>query len=97
MRELASLTVLAIFLYDAPHATACREDEHALLLGAIEGRRGERAVALMLEHLDHIESSLDLSPRRDAPVDLAAALRRGLRPACRPPAARRVLRPSPRG
>jgi DNA-binding GntR family transcriptional regulator len=74
MRELASLTVLAIFLYDAPHATACREDEHELLVAAIEARRGERAVALMLEHLDHIESSLDLSPRRDAPVDLAAAL-----------------------
>jgi DNA-binding GntR family transcriptional regulator len=74
MRELASLTVLAIFLYDAPHATACREDEHALLVAAIEARRTERAVALMLEHLDHIESSLDLSPRADAPVDLAAAL-----------------------
>ncbi len=75
MRELASLTVLAIFLYDAPHATACREDEHALLVAAIEARRTERAVALMIEHLDHIESSLDLSPRSDAPVDLAAALR----------------------
>jgi DNA-binding GntR family transcriptional regulator len=74
MRELASLTVLAIFLYDAPHATACREDEHELLLAAIEGRRTERAVALMLEHLDHIESSLNLSPRRDVPVDLAAVL-----------------------
>jgi DNA-binding GntR family transcriptional regulator len=32
MRELASLTVLAIFLYDARHATACREDEHKLLV-----------------------------------------------------------------
>jgi DNA-binding GntR family transcriptional regulator len=74
MRELASLTVLAIFLYDAPHATACREDEHEQMLAAIEGRRTERAVALMLEHLDHIESSLDLSPRTDVPVDLAAAL-----------------------
>ncbi len=74
MRELASLTVLAIFLYDAPHSTACREDEHELLVAAIEARRAERAVALMAEHLDHIESSLDLTPRRDAPVDLAAAL-----------------------
>jgi DNA-binding GntR family transcriptional regulator len=77
MRELASLTVLAIFLYDAPHATACREDEHALLVSAIEHRRTERAVALMLEHLDHIESSLDLAPRSEAPVDLAAALGAG--------------------
>lgn len=74
MRGLASLTVLAIFLYDAPHATACRDDEHAQLLAAIAARRVERAAALMLDHLDHIESSLDLSPRSDAPVDLAAAL-----------------------
>ena len=77
LRGLASLTVLAIFLYDAPHATACREDEHALILAAIEGRRVERAVALMLEHLDHIESSLDLVPRTEAPIDLAAALGAG--------------------
>ena len=77
MRELASLTVLAIFLYDAPHATACREDEHEQLLTAIEGRRTERAVGLMLEHLDHIEASLDLSGRSEAPVDLAEALGAG--------------------
>jgi DNA-binding GntR family transcriptional regulator len=77
VRELASLTVLAIFLYDAPHATACREDEHTLLIAAIEGRRAERAAALMLEHLDHIEKSLDLSPRSEAPVDLAAVLGNG--------------------
>lgn len=74
MRELASLTCLAIFLYDAPHATACREDEHEQLVAAIEGRRTERAVALMLEHLDHIESSMDLTPRVEMQVDLAEAL-----------------------
>lgn len=74
MRALASLSCLAIFLYDAPHATACREDEHELLLAAIERRRADRAAALMLEHLSHIEGSLDLRPARDGPVDLAAVL-----------------------
>ena len=74
MRSLAALTCLAIFLYDAPHATACREDEHELLLSAIDRRRADRAAALMLEHLDHIEASLDLRMPRDEPVDLAAAL-----------------------
>lgn len=74
MRTLASLTCLAIFLYDAPHATACREDEHALLLSAIERRRADRAAQLMLEHLDHIEASLDLRAPREAEVDLAAVL-----------------------
>jgi DNA-binding GntR family transcriptional regulator len=75
MRELATLTVLAIFLYDAPHATACRDDEHEQLLHAIERRRADRAAELMLHHLDHIEGSLHLAPRADAPVDLAVALR----------------------
>lgn len=75
MRALASLTCLAIFLYDAPHSTACREDEHELLLAAMERRRADRAASLMIEHLSHIESSLNLIPQRDAPVDLALALR----------------------
>ncbi len=74
MRALASLTALSIFLYDAPHATACREDEHALLLTAIARRRAERAAELMLEHLDHCEASLDLRAPRDQAVDLVAAL-----------------------
>jgi len=74
MKALASLTCLAIFLYDAPHATACREDEHELLLTAMTRRRADRAAELMLEHLNHIEASLDLQAPRDEGVDLAAAL-----------------------
>ena len=74
MRALATLTCLAIFLYDAPHATACREDEHELLLNAIARRRSDRAAELMLEHLSHIEASLDLKAPRDEAVDLAEAL-----------------------
>ena len=74
VRALASLTCLAIFLYDAPHATACREDEHELLLGAMGRRRADQAADLMLEHLNHIEASLDLLSPRDKTVDLAEAL-----------------------
>jgi len=74
MRALATLTCLAIFLYDAPHATACREDEHELLLNAIVRRRPDRAAELMLEHLNHIEASLDLNAPREEAVDLAEAL-----------------------
>jgi len=74
MRALATLTCLAIFLYDAPHSTACREDEHELLLNAIARRRADRAAELMLEHLNHIEASLDLKAPRDEVVDLATAL-----------------------
>lgn len=74
MRALATLTCLSIFLYDAPHATACREDEHEQLLNAIARRRADRASDLMLEHLAHIEASLDLRRLRDKTVDLAAVL-----------------------
>jgi DNA-binding GntR family transcriptional regulator len=74
MRALATLTCLAIFLYDAPHSTACREDEHEMLLNAIARRRADRAAELMLVHLHHIEASLDLKAARDEVVDLASAL-----------------------
>lgn len=74
VRGLAALTCLAIFLYDAPHATACREDEHELLLNAIARRRADRAAEMMLDHLNHIEASLELKAPRDEVVDLAEAL-----------------------
>lgn len=76
MRGLATLTCLAIFLYDAPHSTSCREDEHEQLLSAIARRRADRAAALMLEHLNHIEHSLALEAPREQVVDLADALLR---------------------
>jgi DNA-binding GntR family transcriptional regulator len=71
MRELSTLTCLAIFLYDAPTATSCRDDEHAQIVDAIERRDAERAQALILEHLDHIEGSLKLDTSTEE-VDLEA-------------------------
>jgi DNA-binding GntR family transcriptional regulator len=64
MRELSTLTCLVIFLYDAPTATSCRADEHSQIIDAVSKRDSARAEKLMLEHLDHIESSL----RLDAPT-----------------------------
>ena len=71
MRELSTLTCLVIFLYDAPTATSCRADEHSQILDAVAKRDSARAEKLMLEHLDHIESSLRLDATSDE-VDLAA-------------------------
>ena len=71
MRELSTLTCLIIVLYDAPTASSCLADEHALLIEAIAERDAERAERLMLEHLDHIEHSLKLDPATSE-VDLAA-------------------------
>lgn len=72
MRELESLTCLVIILYDAPDVPSCPYDEHTAITDAIEAHDGERAAALMLEHLDHVEHSLDLTPSGPAEIDFAA-------------------------
>lgn len=71
MRELSVLTCLMIFLYDAPTATSCRADEHSQIIDAIAKRDAARAERLMLEHLDHIESSMNLESNTEQ-VDLEA-------------------------
>ncbi|MDH6186730.1 GntR family transcriptional regulator [Polaromonas sp. CG_23.6] len=60
LRELATLTCLIILLYDAPPTLSCRVDEHARIVDAIVMRDGETAASLMLEHLQHIENSVNL-------------------------------------
>jgi len=71
MRELSTLTCLIIFLYDSPTATSCRADEHSQIVDAVAKRDAARAEALMLEHLEHIESSLKLHTTSED-VDLEA-------------------------
>lgn len=71
MRELSVLTCLMIFLYDAPTSSSCRADEHSQIIDAIAKRDSARAEKLMLEHLDHIESSMKLEVGEE-PVDLEA-------------------------
>jgi len=74
MRELSVLTCLMIFLYDAPTATSCRADEHSQIIDAIAERDAVRAGRLMVEHLNHIESSMKLeAPTEEA--DLEAIFR----------------------
>jgi DNA-binding GntR family transcriptional regulator len=70
MRELSTLTCLIIILYDAPTASSCLADEHSLIVDAIAKRDIEGGQRLMLEHLNHIEGSLNLEPA-DSAVDLA--------------------------
>ncbi|SMG17857.1 transcriptional regulator, GntR family [Paraburkholderia susongensis] len=75
MRELSVLTCLMIVLYDAPTATSCRADEHSQIIDAIAKRDAARAERLMLEHLDHIQSSMKLEGASDE-VDLEEIFRR---------------------
>jgi DNA-binding GntR family transcriptional regulator len=61
MRQLCPLTSLIHALYDGPQMHACPEDEHTMIVQAIDARDEDRAVALMLLHLEHVEKGLDLS------------------------------------
>ena len=69
MRELETLTCLVIILYDAPNVPSCPYHEHSGLVDAIEARDSDRAVALMQEHLHHVEDSLDFNRRDDSEID----------------------------
>jgi DNA-binding GntR family transcriptional regulator len=72
MRELETLTCLVIILYDAPNVPACPYHEHSDLVDAIEARDGERAAALMVEHLGHVEASLDFQRSSGGAIDFDA-------------------------
>lgn len=77
LRQMCAQTVLIIALYDSPTRQACRVDEHQLLLAAIAAKDTERACALMLEHLCHIEAGLVLYKEVQA-VDLDAVFTGGI-------------------
>ena len=74
MRELTPLTCLAILTFEAPTGAACPNDEHTLLIDAIEAGALETALSLMTHHLHHIEKSLDLHVEKTPEIDLAEAL-----------------------
>lgn len=71
LRELTAQTCLAILLYHAPTAVACRDDEHRAIGAAIARGDAVTACALMRRHLEHIEGSLGPRPRPAAvdPLD----------------------------
>lgn len=69
MRELCSLTCLVIALYDAPGTPACPDDEHEAIVDALEARDADKACALMVEHLNHVENTLRLEMPVDREVD----------------------------
>ena len=74
IRELTPLTCLAILTFEAPTATACPNDEHDLLVNAIESGDVRGAERLMIDHLQHIENALNLDAHQAQEVDLAEVL-----------------------
>ncbi|ARU88762.1 GntR family transcriptional regulator [Pseudomonas sp. M30-35] len=59
-RSLVSQTSLIIAQYESGSRSHCSYDEHNQLIDAIEARDTERAVNLMMHHMDHIDSKLNL-------------------------------------
>ncbi|MBC3956618.1 GntR family transcriptional regulator [Pseudomonas triticifolii] len=59
-RSLVSQTSLIIAQYETGDRTHCSYDEHSQLIDAIEARDAARAVELMMHHMDHIDSKLNL-------------------------------------
>ncbi|MBX8489167.1 GntR family transcriptional regulator [Pseudomonas lijiangensis] len=59
-RSLVSQTSLIIAQYENGNRTHCSYDEHTQLIDAIEARDAALAVELMMHHMDHIDSKLNL-------------------------------------
>ena len=71
LRELIARTSLIIAMYEAQGVSCCPYDEHAALIEAINGGRGERA---MRAHLEGIEARLRLDRAPPSLVDLRQVL-----------------------
>lgn len=75
MGELVARSSLVIALYGRTGASSCGHADHGSILAALEKRDGERAARLLVHHIDHIESDLDLRPA--AGLGLREALTNG--------------------
>ena len=75
LRGLISRSSLVIALYGRGPASACGHGDHVVFLDSLAAGDGERAAALMGEHLDHIFRDLVLAARSEALVDIEAVLR----------------------
>ena len=71
LRALLTRDALVIAAYEVPGQPSCSNHEHELILAALVAGDAERAVALMVEHIAHVEDRLDLDRRSRQPVDLA--------------------------
>ncbi|MFC6673643.1 FCD domain-containing protein [Marinobacterium aestuariivivens] len=76
LHEIISRSSLIVALYQRSHSANGRSAgdraccEHHGLIEAISAREVDRAVQLMEEHLEELESQLDLAPPQEETVDL---------------------------
>ncbi len=73
MEELVARSSLVIALYGRSGASSCGHSDHGHILLALEQRDGDLASRLLLAHIDHIESDLDLRVTTGLPLREALA------------------------
>ena len=66
MDELTLRTCLAILGNKASTRITCRDDEHQKIVQAIEANDTKTAAKLMVNHLQHIENSLEDSGKLES-------------------------------
>ena len=74
MRELVTRTSLIVGLFGSSENASCPDDEHSNILKAIQSQNPVLAEQLLMSHLDHIQSGLDMEVHQEPQDDLAAIL-----------------------
>jgi DNA-binding GntR family transcriptional regulator len=74
MRELVTRTSLIVGLFGSSENASCPDDEHSNILKAIQSHSPEMAEQLLISHLNHIQSGLDMESRQQPQDDLATIL-----------------------
>jgi DNA-binding GntR family transcriptional regulator len=72
LADLLSRSSLISLMYQSAHSAEHSQDEHGLIVDALERRDARAAVRLMEQHITSVERNLRFDPRTP---DLAAALR----------------------
>ncbi len=67
LSSLISRCYLILAVYQRPNAQDCPQDDHVLITDRLENGDAAGAVALMVEHFNHIEQDLDL--REESPEE----------------------------
>ncbi|WP_085794505.1 GntR family transcriptional regulator [Falsiruegeria litorea] len=73
-RELVTRTSLIVGLFGSSENASCPDDEHSNILKAIQSKDAEMSEQLLISHLNHIQSGLDMEARQKPQDDLAAIL-----------------------
>ncbi len=74
MRELVTRTSLIVGLFGSSSNTSCPDDEHSNILDAIHSQKPDQAEKLLISHLRHIQSGLDMDARQEPQSDLTSIL-----------------------